>query len=445
MNRADNDGYLRPEEADPFWVESFGMGREEFEASTHGLFPKGYITQAQSIVRRSGVVELLEKWIAEDKAGKRGGGYAPHISIEAALVVLVMHGIASGFAPSYKTMATTLSRRLDPEAAAQLGIPYLPKVSWYFKIYGPLRNVLKAIDPDYFPKYKPTRLGGPPIAGRVNRRRRLTPAEHQEVLDNRDPERQAILRSRADTFMNLLVQTSVKIAGKHVQNWKGNSALDATFVEVGGHNCHDKHGNLIGLHGDPDAGRYSRIRTDHDGSKTTKSDGWGYELEITTMLRNHPDEKPTFPLLVTAVNYHKPGAITQAAPDMFRRLANCGYPAGLIAVDLAYSSLKEENFYVPLIELGHTFALDYKDSVKQPAFSQLGLQGSWEWIIQVDGQLYLAGMPNYLITATWDRATGKITAKQLDERLEERERYRLTPKARMDKILAFTVILLRQL
>jgi hypothetical protein len=136
---------------------------------------------------------------------------------------------------------------------------------------------------------------------------------------------------------------------------------------------------------------------------------------------------------VAAVNYHKPGANTEAAADMFGRLADCGYPAGLIAVDIAYSSLKVRNFYRRLVELGHTFALDYKKSVNAPEFSQLGLQASWEWIIQVDGQLYLAGMPDYLVTATWDRATGQITAKQLDERLEERERYRLTPKARMDK------------
>ena len=432
MRSADNDGYLLPEAADQFWVDSFGVGRDEFEESTHAPFPKGYITLAQDIVRRSGVVDLLDKWIAEDKAGKRGGGYKPHISFEAALVVLVMHGIASGFAPSYKTMGTTLSRRIGPEAAAQLGIPFLPKESWYFKIYGPLRNVLKAIDPDYFPKYKPMRLGGTPVAERVNRRRRLTPVEYQEVLDNRDPERQAILHARADTFMNLLVQTSVKLAGKHVQNWKGNSALDATFVEVGGHTTYDSSGALKGLHGDPDAGRYSHARTDHDGSKTTKSDGWGYELEITTMLRNHPDEKPTFPLMVTAVNYHKPGKITQAAPDMFRRLAHSGYPAGLIAVDLAYSSLTEENFYAPLVELGHTFAFDYKKSVRNKPFSQLGLQASWEWLIQVDGQFYIAGMPETAITATWDHATGQITDEQLDERLEERERYRLTPKARMD-------------
>jgi hypothetical protein len=65
--------------------------------------------------------------------------------------------------------------------------------------------------------------------------------------------------------------------------------------------------------------------------------------------------------------------------------------------------------------------------------SQLGLQASWDRYIQVDGQLYLKGMPEYLVTATWDHANKRITDAQLHGRIEERERYRLKPKQRMDK------------
>jgi hypothetical protein len=213
----DNNGYLLPDDVDDFWVDAIGVGRDDWEDSTHAPFAKGYIDLARRIIKRSDIATLVDGWIEEDRAGKRGGGPSQvFVESEAALTVLLMHAIATGFAPSYKQMANTLSRRMSAKKAAKLGVVFQPKVNWYFRIYRPLRKILKAIDPDYFPEYLTTARGGPPVHERLNRHRRLTPEEYAEVVAHRDPTRQAILRERADTFMNLLVQTSVKLAGKHV-------------------------------------------------------------------------------------------------------------------------------------------------------------------------------------------------------------------------------------
>lgn len=48
------------------------------------------------------------------------------------------------------------------------------------------------------------------------------------------PERQQQRQRRIDWFCNELVHNSVKLAGKHLQPWKGNTAIDATFVPVAG-------------------------------------------------------------------------------------------------------------------------------------------------------------------------------------------------------------------
>ncbi|BDI21248.1 hypothetical protein [Herbiconiux sp. L3-i23] len=226
--------------------------------------------------------------------------------------------------------------------------------------------------------------------------------------------------------MNALVTASVKLAGKHVTGWQGNSALDATFIAVLGKGGKSDEGVPYSV--DFDANWY--IRTgDHNGKgKAREKRFYGYELELAAMIRNHPDDdadSTDFPLLFAAVGYHPPSEITRAPRMMYEHLTDVGHPAGFVAVDRAYNGLHVDNFASPLTALGHRFMFDYK-------INQLGTRASYEQFILVEGQWYVHCKRGTLIDAERDFREGRITEHERNARIDERERFRLKPKGRPD-------------
>src|SRR5665213_635797 len=122
----------------------------------------------------------------------------------------------------------------------------------------------------------------------------------------------------------------------------------------------------------------------------------------------------------------KPGTqVGQSAIVALANISSRGHPAHYLAGDRAYSQAKAEDFQLPARALDYKVVLDHK-------IDQLGRQGAYAGMIQVDGLFYCPAMPESLIKATLDFRNGVIDEATHAARIEERRNYQMRPKARPD-------------
>ena len=429
---------LLDDPADELYAELLDApSRQAFEANTTALFPMGYIDLAAKIIDRTDLISRLEKWEREDREGKHPGGRPVVIGHRAALMIMLMH-VFDGGSCTYKSMAATLATRLDAERAARIGIPHRPNEHWYMRLYDAIDRITRVLEPYYFPT-RAEKLKGAP---NVSRGRIMTGEAFRALLDWRSDARKQQRQRRIDWFCNELVDSSVKLAGRHLDPWKGNTAIDATFVPVTGKAGKSRIGKGANERYDiystnVDAGWYLRAGRDSDhagengrGGKKPKSE-YGYEFEVITMVPNRPgDAEDQLPLLIRAIGLHRPGRLAQHPANMYQGLHDRGCPAGLVLADRAYNNLDIERFAQPLTAFGHDFVLDYRSD-------QLGISAFYKDFILVEGQWYLNFMPTALINAVKDRYPSKenlypISQEESDRLVAERVAYQLKPKEGRD-------------
>jgi hypothetical protein len=140
-----------------------------------------------------------------------------------------------------------------------------------------------------------------------------------------------------------------------------------------------------------------------------------------------PSRSQTFPSLVMGMaTLHKPGRYPgRQAVRALASVHDRGHPARLLAGDRAYSSAKPEDFQLPARALGYQPVFDYK-------IDQLGIQGSYAGMLQVEGAWYCPAIPKVLIEATIDYRKGAIDEPTYRSRLEERWKYLVLSKASPD-------------
>ena len=199
--------------------------------------------------------------------------------------------------------------------------------------------------------------------------------------------------------------------------WDGLAAIDATFVAA---NCatprkwskkradHERY-----LPVDPHAGWYIR-----EGDPPR----WGYEMSqiiAASSLTRGPVHD--FPSLTLGYRLHVPGVDPGgAAVGGVDGAAKAGFSVRLLAGDRLYTSLKPENYALPLHERGVDTVIDYKDS-------QLGLQAEYHGAILVEGTWYSPSMPEVLRQATVDYRAKRIDYETWRSRLTARRKYELAP------------------
>lgn len=184
------------------------------------------------------------------------------------------------------------------------------------------------------------------------------------------------------------------------------------------------------------AGRYRR-GGDHDGKGAT-TDVPGYEVETATMAWNRPQESNLFPSLITAIGFHRPGALVGHGMALIhRQKATFELSRFLVMADRAYNGGKIHTFHIPARKAGGELVIDYKDE-------DLGIQGHYRDLKVVDGSWYVASIPDELVEATWelrllDRDRANLSAEKFNEerstllaRVRNRELYRMVPKGLPD-------------
>ncbi|MFG6402532.1 hypothetical protein [Microbacterium sp. P04] len=354
------------------------------------------------LIDESGAVEALEGWAKDER--KSNAGRKAKFSFRAVLILYLMHVDARD--NRYNTIARTLFAQLTPETRAYLGLPAIrgSKRQWYCRYWRAMNRILALTDP-----------------WTVDRKRKACEETYQRALGSYSQER----RDRMDVLMNLLIHSAVNRLPHDIRaTYKGNVALDATFIEVVGEaNPNAANTHLRRLNLDAMSGRYRR-GGNHLG-RGAKKDKAGYEMETVVTVPNAPGQPESFPVLTTGLAFHQPGRIKHGPRIAMTFHAKQFDERGFILADRAYNGSKPHRFQKPTRKMGFRHVYDYK-------LKQSGKQGAIDDVILVGGRLYVKWMPKALITARVDYKAGHIDLPTYQARLASRSPYELKDKGRPD-------------
>jgi hypothetical protein len=389
---------------------AFGMGHRDYKVASQGLVPRAYLGNAIRVVEASGTLTKLEEW--RQAARKSNAGAKPIIPLRAVLVLFLLN-VQMGYGVTYHQIATTLDLRLGSEEFALLGIRDASgdHDDWYQRIWQAATRMLSPIDPHH------------PAP-----RNRVLNAEEFDQLIRQSQTAEALSLSRRnleriDWICNALLEASVRTLPKDIWvKYKGNIAIDATRGDIAGRpnpaGPFRKRSNV-----DPFSGRY--MRKGSHGGIGAKTDVAAYELETAVMAWNSPGENTSFPSLVTAVSFHRPGELVGHGVKLIKRHQQLGFHHILVMADRAYNGEHIDNFHIPARLLGCELVIDYKKT-------DLGVKGYFEDLILVDGNWHVNWMPQDLINASGalplleeevDKARGVIIkAANQDKPLDDEQR-----------------------
>lgn len=181
---------------------------------------------------------------------------------------------------------------------------------------------------------------------------------------------------------------------------------------------------------DPDAGVYKRPPDERDeqgGGRREEKRAYGYEATLAVAVPDDPADAGRFPALALGMaTLHRPGHEpgrngTRAVAAIRAR----GHPANWLAVDIAYSSAKAEDFQLPVRAVGYRPVFAYKEG-------QFGVKDNVQGFIQVEGCWSCPMMPDALVAASADRRAKRIDPDTYERRIAERRQYRARRKQAPD-------------
>ncbi len=381
--------------------------------------PDTEVEQVRRVVALAAIVPGFERRLA-----RTTGRHLEGITVEALLVAMLVAG-CDRRAMHLTEFSDVMHHRLSDDARASLGItrprPYLAPAhatpdqkdrarqeqsNAVKQVERLLHRMLEPLDPSPNPK---------------NRVR--DPDAHSKKIKHFDPEEQARRHALLDWTANRLLEATWLTLPRAVRrSWKGSLVQDATYLKAWAAPVKkNPDGTVRWVSSDPDAGWY--IRTgDHraDGTEGHTKIKWGYEGELTILGPDNAADQDKFPRLAIALTVKAPGL--DPAGHGIRMLDEISrrhllfdpetgealpphahpdgptpepHPTGWLAADRAYSNTPAEAWALPLRALGYRPVMDYRED-------QLGIQGSDQGMLLVEGTWYSPSMPQPLIEATAD-------------------------------------------
>jgi hypothetical protein len=394
--------------------------------SVVGQISDEVVGEVLAMVDASLLVPVIEEWREKDRRGP--GGRPETFPVRTFLVALLL--CAGTDHPLLATaMTDVLFRRISAAMRHELGVPTPPAegnlragMAAYRTVRTRLHGLLSLMDPSPTPK-----------------NRRLAPDTYATLLEKRQAvhsaEQWAERARRLEWFCNQILEMSLRTLPRDVRRgWDGNTAVDGTVVPTFARPDRRERRTRRGtapevlVHSaDPDADWHLRTPTEAHPAGEKDRPIWGYEAAFAISGTDDPGRPQPFPSLVVGMaTLHKPAR--EPGRQAVRALASVcerGHPARLLAGDRAYSSAKPEDFQLPVRALGYQVVFDYK-------IDQLGIQGSYAGMLQIEGAWYCPAIPKVLIEATIDHRNGVIDEPTNRARLEERWRYLILPKAGPD-------------
>jgi hypothetical protein len=383
------------------------------------------VRRAMALVDDMDVLEVIASWRSEER---RGPGGRPETFPMGALLAAMVLCVTTGQPLLVTTICDVLYNQISPALRLELGIQARSgpvdrkgRLARYRNVRTRLHGLLGLMDPSPFPKNE--RLEPDDFADAVTLR-----------LASRSEADLDVHRDRLTWFVNQVLEASFRMLPRDLRHqWKGSVAVDATVVpayaraETRARAKKGKKGAVVRHSSDPDAAWYHRDPDHRDETAARKASVWGYELSIAVTGNDDPDTEPVIPSLVLGMALlHQPSVTPgQNAVVALSSIHARGHPSGWLAADRAYTNSVAEKFQLPVRALGYRPVLDYM-------VTQLGVQNSYEGMLQVEGAWYCPSMPQALIDATIDFRNQKIDEATYRARLAERSTYRILSRARSD-------------
>jgi hypothetical protein len=358
--------------------------------------------------------DVLDRVEARIKRRKKKKGRPAVLGYRALLVAMMLTAM-DGKGCLCSDIARTLYFRLHPTSMALLDIKPLPhpkttaeerRQTWRIErqVRSALRRFLITLDPSIHPTGKEmtwTELR--------ERDRRLTP---EEILDNHDALTLVCNRILRTPYTLL----PAKVRGKY----RGSACIDATPLRLHtrGRGVDDTLAST-----DPNAGFYVRTgdHADHGEAGVSKA-YFAYDINLMVAACDWLGDNQYLPALPIAMHLDAPGVDPAgAARRVLADLASSVHQPRYLAGDGLYANATSETFHLPARALGWQLVLPILDD-------HIGVQGSADGLILVEGEWYCPSIPQVLIDATKDFRAGTIDEATYRQRIDARNTYRARNK-----------------
>ncbi|MGK5637642.1 hypothetical protein ACSNOK_04885 [Streptomyces sp. URMC 126] len=373
--------------------------------------PDSKVGQLDTLLHHSGVLGLIDT----ELAGRPGPGGLPVRTVLVALLLSLHYHQSATLADACRVLLDELT----PTARDWLAVTDIDRhdlharLAFSRRVYRSFDRLTSALDPY-----------------RCDRRRRLPTDEaaaHAAAWEDGDAEhlrRRQLLQEISDR----LVLVTVRLAHRRglFKGWKGDIGIDTTPVPA----WHDEPKTHKGL-----ASVEITAGWHFCGGSTEGIFGHSATL-LVAGSRRHPAGHPRagqrvseHPQLALGLVLDTPGKrIGPNAIHALGVLAPFGFPAGVLAVDRAYTDQTTPHFAEPARRLGYRLVLDYKQN-------QRGVQGSApSGALLVDGSLACPAMPTRFAHATAGLNDGAVRAMddQLAGLIAQRQPFFLKTKQAAD-------------
>lgn len=419
-------------------AEVLGRGRNT------DLIEDATVAVAEARVRKSGVLEKLERWAAEDGKDESMGGRPSLISYRAVLTALLL--MARESAPMHvRRAALLLQVRLTPASRELLGLPQdnstfvdpsASKERWYNNTMRAFQRMNALMDP--YPQERYTSK---------------THEQIQAILDAHDPVRAEKYKARLNEYTRLFLRMTVMEQPREIrrQFQKLDVSFDQTYVGAPttrgySHNTiKDKialerrtgdFGQLapgpvdafMGWHvANGERTDYKSGEVDQTNPKDKANAGkifeWGWVANLAVRVDSEAPGAKRFPTLVVAASLSIPNReVAEEAVDLLRNAATLGMTPGVADADKQYwANSVPTRLLKPALATGFTPSTDYY-------VTRLGVKGGQHGALAVEGDMYCPSTPNALLDATGDMQKGIIDISTYRERIKSRKAFALHVK-----------------
>jgi hypothetical protein len=419
-------------------AEILGRGRNT------DLISDSTVALTEARVRKSGVLENLEGWAAEDRNLEGMGGRPSIISYRAVLTALLL--LARESAPMHlRRAALLLQVRLSPASRVLLGLPeshdaFIPQDAsrdrWYTNTRRAFHRMNALLDP--YPQERYTSKSYEQI---------------QEILDTHDAEKARRYKARLDEFSRLFLHMTFMEQPRDLR--RASAKLDVSFDQtyVGtpttkgfSHNTikdriavERRTGDFGQLSAGPvdafagwhvkngERGDYKKSEKDptNPKAKDTKSVDyeWGWVANLAVRVDSEKPGSKRFPSLVVAATLSIPNReVAEEAVGLLRSASTLGMQPGVADADKQYwANSVPERLLRPALATGFTPSTDYK-------VDRIGVKGGAHGALFADGDAYCPATPVSHLDASKDLQTGVIDIPTYRARVQARKDWALHVK-----------------
>jgi hypothetical protein len=384
--------------------------------NTRGLshqFSHATVENAARVIDNTDIARALTEWRVIDSQQKHPGGRPSKLNDRAVLVAILLLAI-DGKALHLTRIGELFKYRLEPQSLRLLGLNENQDGSlyeWCGRAFRAFHRITALLD-----------------GYRTPRRSRLTREAFNLIESTRGGNDTATKQERLDWVSNQLLEATMQLLPRRVRRrWNGSISFDATLTQAFARGS-SQSSQTCSI--EPHAAWYVR-EGDHrdtqagEGKKAPRKLYWGWETTIAVTAHTNKE----FPYLAVAMTFDKPGHnVTPNTRTLVRSLITRGHPSGYAIADRAYfPNAKPEQLQLPMRDAGYKLVFDYRDD-------QLGIIDTYGGANLIEGNWYRPSMPRALVTATIDHRskTHPISDDEYKQRIQQRSRYLLKPKAHPD-------------